>query len=333
MNSRVLMDLRWPIGSGIHRVAEGYSAELPVNVDVIDVSPDIRIGHPASPWFLTQKVRSVIKSSDIFFSPGFVPLASKLLPSVVTIHDLTHIHYYSSWHKIYYDRVLRPMYKKCEAIICVSEFTRTEFLEWSGISQNKVFHVPNGLAANFASATGLFSHERPFVFYPGNHRGYKNLANLIIAFSKSKLANDNYDLLLTGPENILLRKIAVTHSVSDRVQFLGFLSDDDLVACYRKASCMAFISRYEGFGLPLLEAMAVDTPVVAARSSSLIEVAGDAALLVSPDDVEEIAAALRTACLDSSVRADLIAKGRKRVAVYDIVKSGKMAWDVVTGIS
>lgn len=79
--------------------------------------------------------------------------------------------------------------------------------------------------------------------------------------------------------------------------------------------------------------MAVNTPVVAARSSSLIEVAGDAAILVSPDDVQEIADALRGACLNSALRLNLIANGRKRVATYDIVKSGKMAWDVVSNIN
>ena len=332
MTKRILIDNRWPIGTGIHRVAQGYFEEKPEDVELIDVSPNIRIGHPISPWELTKSVRKVHRSGDIFFNPGFIPLVSNVIPSVVTIHDLTHIHYYSFIHKIYYERVLRPLYRKCDAIICVSNFTRNEFIEWSGIKEDRVFYVPNGLSKNFGSKVGYFSNPNSFILYPGNHREYKNLVNLIISFAKSKLHEDGFDLILTGKASKDIMEVVSKHKIENKVKFIGFVTDEDLAACYRQASCLAFVSRYEGFGLPLLEAMACDTPVVAAKSSSLIEVSGDAAILVSPDDTDEIAQALRTACLDTSVRNHLIAKGRERVKDFDISISGKMAWNVIKGI-
>lgn len=331
----VFIDARWPFGTGIRRMLDLYRLYLPSDIQLEEVACSTRIGSPLSPFLLSgalyrQRRRGF---SELFWNPGFVPTLPGIMKSVVTVHDLTHLHYYSSAHRLYYNKVLRPIYRRCDRIVCVSEYTRDEFLEWSGMPIERVIVVPNAIAPSFASNSAALSVDRPFVFYAGNRRGYKNVPLLVQAFAASGLADEGYELVLTGKFDNALQTLANSTGVGSALRFTGFLDDKALVAHYKAARCFAFLSSYEGFGLPILEAMACDTPLLLARASSLPEVASDAALYVEPSDIDEIATGLRTLCTDEAVRLKFVEKGRLRRDFYRADVSSSKLWSLIRQIA
>jgi glycosyltransferase involved in cell wall biosynthesis len=198
---------------------------------------------------------------------------------------------------------------------------------------DRVSVVPNAIDPSFASMSGALWVERPFIFYAGNRRDYKNVPMLVRAFGASGLAREGVDLVLTGNFDASLKALADVSGAGKALKFTGFLHDSALVARYKAARCFAFLSKYEGFGLPILEAMECDTPLLLARASSLPEVASDAAFYVDPNDVEEIASGLRTLCTDDTVRSDLVQKGRLRRQIYRADVSSAKLWNLVRDVA
>jgi glycosyltransferase involved in cell wall biosynthesis len=165
----------------------------------------------------------------------------------------------------------------------------------------------------------------PFILYSGRIRPHKNLHRLIEAFAvlKSELADDeqlrNLKLIIIGDElskHQYLRLTVVRSGVQQDVRFFGFVPYPILRVFYQSASLFAFPSLYEGFGLPPLEAMANGAPVLASNTSSLPEVLGDAALLVNPENVFEIARGMKSILLDKKYRDCLVARGVKQVTKF-----------------
>jgi glycosyltransferase involved in cell wall biosynthesis len=171
--------------------------------------------------------------------------------------------------------------------------------------------------------------DAPFVLAVGTLQPRKNYVRLIQAFaaiSNLQPLTSNLHLVIAGGKG--WRYDAIFAEVEklglrDRVLFPGFVADADLPALYSAARVLAYPSIYEGFGLPMLEAMACGTPVVTSTASCMPEVAGDAALLVPPTDVDALAAALDRALTDEALRADLIAKGRARARQFSWAKSAR----------
>jgi glycosyltransferase involved in cell wall biosynthesis len=165
-----------------------------------------------------------------------------------------------------------------------------------------------------------------YILYAGNIKPHKNLDRLITAFGQVKQmpGHEDVKLLIIGDEVNKygsLRRSMEAAGVRQDVRFFGFVPDHTLSALYRMASVFAFPSLYEGFGLPPLEAMACDTPVVTSRISSLPEVVGDAAVLVDPYDVDDIAQALGRVLDDESLRKDLVRRGHDRVRQFSWERS------------
>jgi glycosyltransferase involved in cell wall biosynthesis len=164
--------------------------------------------------------------------------------------------------------------------------------------------------------------DAPFILSIGVIEPRKNLNRLMDAFQvlkERKNVPDNLKLVLAGGKGWLYDEIFQHHAespVHDDILLPGFVSDELLPAIYSAADGLAFPSLYEGFGLPILEAMACGTPVVASRASCLPEVAEGAALLVDPNNVEGLASALELALLDGDVRARLVAQGLQRATEY-----------------
>ncbi|HEY8151925.1 MAG TPA: glycosyltransferase family 1 protein, partial [Vicinamibacteria bacterium] len=195
--------------------------------------------------------------------------------------------------------------------------------------------VPNAIDAAILEHPGEEEMERVkeryqirgrFVLYAGNIKPHKNLERLIDAFGllKQRAGNDDLKLLIIGDEinkyGALRRRVEAA-GVRHDVRFFGFVPDSTLSALYRLASVFAFPSLYEGFGLPPLEAMASGTPVVTSRISSLPEVVGDAAVLVDPYSIEDIAGGLDRVLSDDALRATLVERGRLRVAQFSWERS------------
>jgi glycosyltransferase involved in cell wall biosynthesis len=326
----VYADLRWPAASGIGVVQAELIKRVPASMQIVDLRATGRIGLPTSPWTVARALARSATARGVFWSPGFVPPARSRLPSVVTVHDLTHLHFYTRLHRAYYEMVLRPLFRRCAHIVCVSNFTRDEFLEWSGIDPVRVSTVYNGVDAQEFVRRGSAVLTFPYVLYPGNQRSYKNLQRLAQAYARSSLPADGVRLVLTGEPQLALRAAAGRLGLGDSIHFMGTVDRTTLIDLYAHARAIAFVSLYEGFGLPLLEAMAAGVPVLAARAGALPEVAGNAALLVDPTRIDEIGNGLQEIVANETLRATLVTRGTARVAHFDWNSAASAVWRIVS---
>jgi glycosyltransferase involved in cell wall biosynthesis len=246
--------------------------------------------------------------ADVLHCPTFrAPLRSPV-PLVVTVHDLAVLRYphaFNAWTRRYSVLTLPRIVRAAAAIIAVSEFTKHELVELLSVPDEKVRVIPNGVGAPF-------SREGPVS--PGNYvlavstlEPRKNLEALVDAFGRADL--DGCELRIVGARG--WGGIAVN---GDRVRYLGFVPDAELARLYRGARCVAYVSRYEGFGLPVLEALACGAPVVAADLEPIREFADRATITVDPGDREAIAAALERAV---ATGADDAARGAEIAARHN----------------
>src|ERR1700692_2260940 len=251
-------------------------------------------------------------------------------PYVLTVHDLLE-HMYGSRHASSLRRAMhfyltRRVLRKAARIIAVSQFTKNEIEKLLSIADDRIEVVYNAIDERFlhghaSEADRELIAQRylvnyPFILYAGAIRPHKNVVRIIEAFSalKSELLKEHekeqqfqdLKLIIIGDDlssHPRLRRTVVRSGVQNDVRFLGFVPIDVLRIFYDVAKVFVFPSLYEGFGLPPLEAMAHGTPVVTSNTSSLPEVAGNAALLVNPENVFEIRRGLQRALLDPNLRA------------------------------
>jgi glycosyltransferase involved in cell wall biosynthesis len=326
----VLADLRWARNTGIGAVQRSILSRAPAEIEILDLQLKGRIGSPWSPIAIAARLAKRAGESSVFWSPGYMPPIIARIPAVVTVHDLTHLRYYSRAHAQYYNFVLRSAFRRCRSIICVSEFTRNEFLNWSGMEDSRVVVVKNGVSPSFFRERPGESDQSPYILYPGNRRSYKNLARVIEAFSYSKLWKRGVRFAVTGSRGESVVRKAAEVGVEKYLVFLGDVSEEELAEIYNRALFVAFVSLYEGFGLPIVEAMAACVPVLTSNVSAMPEVAGDAALLVDPTSVEEIAGGMTRLAESSSLREELIQRGKSRIREFDWNMAAKQVWEVVS---
>ena len=251
------------------------------------------------------------------------------VPVVVTVHDLGHMHFYTRLHAAYYGTVLKHLYRRCHSVICVSDYARREFLEWSGMPPERVFTVHNAVPHELFTQEGDFGLPYPYVFYPGNRRSYKNLDRLLSAYANSALPRAGIHMVLTGEADSALRLKSRQAGIEGWVHFIGAVSDQDLARLYHGATLVAFVSLYEGFGLPILEAMATGVPVLTSNAAAMPEVAGGAALLVDPTSTEEITAGLERLSFDADLRRELVRLGRIQAARFNWDRGATQVWKIV----
>lgn len=206
------------------------------------------------------------------------------------------------------------------ADLTVSDFTASRMMKLLGIKKEKIVVVKEGVEEHFHKITDpaklqrvidKYNLKRPFFFYAGSLSPRKNMLNLIRAMAVVKDKID-HRMYVTGgsswEDSEVYRHIADA-GLSDRIIKLGYVEEDDLVALYNLAACYVYPSLYEGFGLPILEAQACGCPVLTSTVSSCPEVAGSGALLVDPNNVEDIASALVKVSSDTNLRKTLITQG------------------------
>jgi len=182
------------------------------------------------------------------------------------------------------------------------------------------------------SALGLPS--RNYVLSVGSADPRKNLARLFQAWDRAQSwMSEDIWLVVVGPDNSRVFRDTSTESLPARVLFLGYVQDHLLPALYAGALAMAYVSIYEGFGLPALEAMASGTAVLAGNRSSLPEVVGDAGLLIDPFDVESIEAGMRRILEDSALRSELRERGIARANEFSWDRTAQTTWDVLQSVS
>lgn len=263
----------------------------------------------------------------LLFFPGYLSPVWKLIPFVVTIPD-------TQFRDIptLVPRSIRALYGtivprsvgKADEVITISEFSKSRILHHLKLAPEKVTVAP--LAAGVSRIDGGavgnddcyedsgltlkgFDSARPFLISVSSANPHKNIDAMISAFVDANVAGD-FQLVLLG---------ASREDCPDNVFSTGFLPDAIRDALYRKAHGYIFASKYEGFGLPLLEAMEADIPIASSSAASLPEVGGDACLYFDPDDHQAMVSAIQRLCEDSDLRRELVEKGREQ--------RGKFSWD------
>jgi glycosyltransferase involved in cell wall biosynthesis len=305
----MLCDARWIGPHGIGRFAREVLDRLPAHGRVTE-GP--RLLSPLDSTWLSFEIAR--RRPNVFFSPGFNPPVFCSAALVFTIHDLIHLRIPeegSALKRLYFDRIVLPSARRAFRVITVSEYSRREILDWSGLPEDRVVVTGNGVDSSFCP-TGPSRHfDGRYLLYVGNRKAHKNLDRLFQAFRMIE-ANDA-KLLLSGlPDADIVKRIGRA-GISHRVEFTGPLTDAELPALYRGAEALVLPSLMEGFGLPVVEAMASGTPVIAARSSSLPEIAGDAAVFFDPLDVEDMRRGMDLILGDGKLREQLRQKGLRHV--------------------
>jgi glycosyltransferase involved in cell wall biosynthesis len=309
----IYADQRWIGNHGIGRFARHV-------LDGLHYRPVALTSHPAAPldaWRLAQALGK-LTPNDLFFSPGYNSPLFCPSPFVFTIHDLSHINCpenSSPLIRLYYATVMRRACQRALTILTVSEFTRRQIIDWSGVSAEKVFNVGCGVDPSYHPAENSYGLEFPYLLCVSNRKRHKNEFRVVEAFSRASLSSEMH-LVFTGAPTAELTACIDRFHVTQRVYFAGLVPETKLPSLYRGSEALIFPSLYEGFGLPILEAMGCGTPVVTANVSAMPEVAGDAALLVDPTSVEQIARAMEQIVSDTTLRQDLRRKGLTRSAEF-----------------
>jgi len=251
---------------------------------------------------------------------------------VVTIHDiapLDHPEWMSPRFAAWYGWLTPRLAHQCRAIITDSLFTKSRLIERLGVSEEKINAIAIGVDSAFrpASEEDISTMRRAYRLPEGNYllslstlEPRKNLARLLAAWAQlreDRNIAENFSLVLAGEEgdNRIFRGTGLA-TIPSGVHFTGRVEDQFLPALYSGATAFAYPSIYEGFGLPLLEAMACGTPVLCGNRASLPEVIGDAGLLVDPYDVDAITEGLRTLLLDDALRDRFRHEGFERANAY-----------------
>ncbi len=272
-------------------------------------------------------------------------------PYVVTIHDLANLYFEEKcskfWMQLRRFRFNRGL-ARASRVIAVSDATRRDVEIRMGVPPDRMRRVYNAPDPGFSVAEACEPGERerimeryqvhyPFLLYAGNIRRHKNVPRLVEAFAvvREQLADHpvykDLRLVIIGDvisQHPAVRQTVIRSRVEHVVRFLGFVPFETLRCFYEAAAAFVFPSRHEGFGLPPLEAMACGTPVVVSNVSSLPEVVGDAAILVNPENVFDIARGIRDVLLNDELRVELIARGRKQAARFSWERTARQVVEI-----
>ena len=253
-----------------------------------------------------------------------------LPPAIATFHDLFVMTSEYSTHnfRARFIEQARDAAARATAIIAVSEFTRQQVIACLGVTPNRVHVVHHGTRMLPVGPRPPETGHQKVILNVGAIQKRKNIARLVEAF---ETVSNDWRLVLAGSSGFgaeeILSRIRRSPA-SDRISVLGYVTPEELGAWYRRASVFAFPSLDEGFGMPLLEAMAAQVPILTSNRSALPEVAGDAALLVDPEDGEAIGEALRNLTESEDLRRSLIGKGTLRAREFTWEKAVRATWDV-----
>ncbi|MGA1868902.1 MAG: glycosyltransferase family 4 protein [bacterium] len=277
---------------------------------------------------------------DVLLSPGNLSPLIVSCPSVVVIHDLIPFIWPGNFSKaeLYSLRILLYLTaKKATKIITVSKSSERQILQQFNIPAEKITVVYEACDEKFLCSPAPIENKKrikeelglkgDFILYIAPTRPHKNANRMLLAFSLlKKKYRIKHRLVITGcagyHHNVLLKMIKDL-GLAEEVVFIGYIPDDVLPTLYSAASVFIYPSYYEGFGLPVLEAMACGTPVVASNATSLPEVVGDAALLFDPHSTMQISESLYKVLTDEQCRLALTVKGKRRVREFSWEKSAR----------
>ncbi|MEI8116621.1 MAG: glycosyltransferase family 1 protein [Flavobacteriia bacterium] len=315
--------------------------EFTSNVQTVVLYPPTR--HPLLwiLWFEWRLKRALKKYCvDVLWSPdGFCSLRSSV-PQIATIHDLNFEHYPQDlpWLVSRYFRFFFPKFaRKAKRILTVSNFSKQDIVQTYGISSTKISVVYNGISDEFRELTfeevtktrQQYTNGKPYFLFVGSLHPRKNVQRLVQAFAEFSLDNSEIDLVIVGNAMWKQEVFQLTNETKKRVHFLGHLTTNELSRVTGAAFALSYVPYFEGFGIPLVEAMRCGIPIVSANTSCLPEIAGDAAIYCDPFSVKDITAQLHTLSNDSTLHEKLTEHALTRSTLFCWDKAAEEVWDVL----
>jgi glycosyltransferase involved in cell wall biosynthesis len=301
------------------------------------INPRVRV-----PWeqFVAPLLLRLL-GADVYHGVlNVMPLAGST-PAVVTIHDLSPFLFPQTFrrvNRVYTRWAIKVSCRHARQLIAVSEFTKQEMIRWLQVPADRITVTYNGVDPRFAPPDPLVLDAfrrrvglpEQFILFIGTLEPRKNVPTLLEAYARIA-SETNVPLILGGGKGWLYDEIfakAEQLNLGDRIRFAGFIDDADLPLWYAAATVFTLPSFYEGFGIPLIEAMACGTPVVASTSSSLPEIVGDAGLLVSPTDPDALGSAILRVLREPDLRAELREQGLVRARRFSWYETAQRTLDV-----
>jgi glycosyltransferase involved in cell wall biosynthesis len=273
---------------------------------------------------------------DVFYSgDGSLSLGTNV-PTLLVTHDLAYIHHPDHISKRYlsYNKAYVPKFhQKASSIITVSHYVKNDVISKFGIDPSKIHVAYNAVHTQKKNTTSPEKNHKthinhPYFIYVGSLHPRKNIIRLIDGFIRFKsMTNNDYKLVIAGRLAWKSDDIKQKLTSSPDIIYLGMVSETMKNELISKAVALAYISVFEGFGIPIIEAMRLGVPVITSSVTSMPEVAGDAALLVDPFDINSISSAMETLSNDKHLRADLIKKGNVRYPYFSWDKSGNIIYN------
>jgi glycosyltransferase involved in cell wall biosynthesis len=315
------------------------------NVMPVVIGPPARHPFLYYIWFEIQIPRVLKKvKADVFLSPdGYLSLQTKI-PQLAVIHDISFVHRPQDlpWMQCRYYNYFFPKFaRKAARIATVSNHSKADIAKTYQISTEKIDVVFDGCNENFRP----FSNEEqklirekytqgvPYFLFVGALHPRKNVAGLLKAFDAFKADSDRSEkLLIVGGQMHKTGEIADTWGkmqFKNDVVFTGRVAQEELYGIFGAALALTFVPFFEGFGIPILEAMSAGVPVICSNTTSMPEVGGDAVLYVDPESVEQISEAMEKIASDSDLRSELIKKGLRRKEVFSWNKTAGLLWESI----
>lgn len=314
------------------------------NVTPVVVNPPTR--HPVlwHVWFELALPR-VLKqiNPDLFLSPdGFLSLRAHVV-SLPVIHDLNFVHNpkdLAPSHAWFYNRYFPKYAQKATRIATVSEFSRLDIAKQYHIDLSKIDVVYNGVSERFRPLTEAskqavrkkWSAAKPYFIYVGAIHPRKNMERMLQAYDQFRQNNAEHRFVLVGNKKwwtASMQRTLDAMKCKDEVIFTGRVSDQDLNDLMGAALANVYVSTFEGFGIPIIEAFQSGVPVITSNVTSMPEIAANAALLIDPLQTESIANAMVELSRSEQLRTDLIAKGQERAAQFTWQRSADLLWESI----
>ncbi len=278
---------------------------------------------------------------DLYFSPDGYNLPPPIR-SVVALHDLNYVHFPGNMPALtrWYYRKYFPVYaRNAERLVTVSEYSKQDIIRSYGIDPGRIDVIYNGASPVFRPLSEKEKHSvreqyasgKPYYIFVGALNPRKNLGRLLKAFENlcSSGETDMHLLIVGAPmfRNSFFRTGDVSPACRERVRFLGRLAREELARVVGGAHALVLPSTFEGFGIPIIEAMNCDVPVITSNTTSMPEIAGDAALLADPYSVESIRNALFRIAMEPELPGELIARGRKQRERFSWDETARLLWE------
>lgn len=304
------------------------------------ISPRFMWSQIGLPFHLYMKNEVEVFFAPAHYAPRFCPV-----PVVVTVHDLSYFYYPDEFlKKDLYTLTEWTKYSvnNAQKIIAVSKTTKKDVMKFYNVPEEKIEVVYNGYdkSAKFKVQSSnllmkLKLKEKKYILYVGTLQPRKNLPVLINAFVKFSKTYTDYKLVFVGKKGWLYDEIFKTIralKLEDTVIIPGYLPDEEVKELYKNAMCFVLPSLYEGFGIPILEAMSHGCPVISSFSSSLPEIGGDACLYFDPKNSDDLFDDLIRLTENESLRKDFTKKGYERVKQFSWKKCGEETLNVIQNI-